>query len=210
MSNESHSHFPGVFVPREVLLNERLTSTEKMLFGIIQSLDNERGCYASNGYLGKMLGVGQETIRQGIQNLEEQGLVSRISSESGRTVRTVSTLSFTQPPKKICTAPQENLHPPTEKSVHIVIDNSNRDKERELPYGSMFATAWNNWVEYRRQRKKPLTKMTIDKQVQSLATIGETRAIAVINMSIERGWLGLFPDAVKNTNGLSAHDHNAF
>jgi len=210
MSNESYNHFPGVFIPREVLLNESLTSTEKMLYGIIQSLDNDRGCYASNGYLGRMLGVGQETVRQGISNLEDSKLVSRSASDSGRTIRTTSTLSLVKAPKNICTPPQENLHPPTEKSVHIVIDNRNRNKDTVLPHGKLFMDAWFNWLEYRKQRKKPLTKMSIDKQIDILSLISEERAVCTINMSIERGWLGLFPDATKNTNGLSASDHNAF
>jgi len=69
-------YFPYIVIPSEVLFNANLTSTEKLLFGIIQNLaQGEDGCYASNSYLGNLLGVCKQTISNGIVNLEKNELI---------------------------------------------------------------------------------------------------------------------------------------
>jgi len=55
-----------------------------------------------------------------------------------------------------------------------------------------FRAAWASWVGCRRQAKKPLTPMTIERQIHKLEVFGHDRAIASINRSIENGWAGLF------------------
>jgi len=44
--------FKGIWIPKEVWLSEELSLMEKVLFVEIHSLDNERGCFASNKYFG--------------------------------------------------------------------------------------------------------------------------------------------------------------
>jgi len=53
-------------------------------------------------------------------------------------------------------------------------------------------TAWNEWQKHRREKGKALTQSTADKQIKRLHDIGASRAIAMINHSIEQGWTGLF------------------
>lgn len=43
--------FKGVWFPREVWLDTRLTALEKMILAEVDSLDGEDGCFASNQYL---------------------------------------------------------------------------------------------------------------------------------------------------------------
>ena len=54
-----------------------------------------------------------------------------------------------------------------------------------------FREAWAEWVAYRRESKKKLTKSTITWQLGSLARMGEEEAIASIDRSISNGWTGL-------------------
>ena len=42
--------FKGVWIPKEIWLNNNLTLTEKLLLVEIDSLDNEFGCTANNAY----------------------------------------------------------------------------------------------------------------------------------------------------------------
>lgn len=68
---------PGIGIPAEVLIHPHLTPTEKLLFGLIQNLDyTEKGCWASNKWLGAMLGVGPSTISNGVSNLNKYGFVT--------------------------------------------------------------------------------------------------------------------------------------
>ncbi len=66
---------PNVVVPAEVLFNEKLTHSEKLLFGFIQNFTyNEYGyCWASNRYLSRLMNVKPETISGKISKLNKHG-----------------------------------------------------------------------------------------------------------------------------------------
>lgn len=67
--------------------------------------------------------------------------------------------------------------------------------EIELPFQSdNFIHAWKMWESHRLEKKKKLTPSTASMQLKSMKEIGETRSIAMINYSIQNGWMGLFED----------------
>ena len=49
---------------------------EKVLFVEIQSLDNERGCYASNRYFSEFFHVSERQIQNHIAGLKQKGFVT--------------------------------------------------------------------------------------------------------------------------------------
>jgi len=62
-----------------------------------------------------------------------------------------------------------------------------------LPFSSpQFASAWNEWCKHRTELRKALTPTSTTRQLATLATYGETRAIAAIGHSIENGWRRIF------------------
>ena len=74
----------------------------------------------------------------------------------------------------------------------------------DLPFESEdFAEAWNDWVVYRKEKKKKLTPSTIKMQLKKLANVGEIRAIRMIAYSIEKGWEGLFEENVSNVTAIN-------
>lgn len=65
-----------IIIPDLVLENEKLNSTEKLLMGIIYSLNyNENVCFASNEYLSKRLKVSKRTITSAIAKLKRENLI---------------------------------------------------------------------------------------------------------------------------------------
>jgi len=61
-----------------------------------------------------------------------------------------------------------------------------------LPFCSLeFEKAWTDWIAHRKEIRKPLKPTQIRKQLEELAAIGESRAIATINHTITKGWQGL-------------------
>jgi hypothetical protein len=63
-------------IPTEVMLSEKLSSTSKIVYGIISSLTNEKGyCWASNKYLGDLLKLSESQISRVISELVEQRLL---------------------------------------------------------------------------------------------------------------------------------------
>lgn len=59
----SSPSFTGIWIPAEVIQMETLTLSEKMVYGIVNALDNEEGCYASNGYLAKTLQLSDRQVK---------------------------------------------------------------------------------------------------------------------------------------------------
>lgn len=51
--------------------------------------------------------------------------------------------------------------------------------------------AWQEWIDYRKSIKKPLSPFTMRHQIDFLTK--QPDAAACIKQSIERGWVGLFP-----------------
>ena len=64
--------------------------------------------------------------------------------------------------------------------------------------------ALGTWIEYRRQRRSPLTPLTITRQAAKLGRMSPLDAVASIERSIEAGWVGLFESKDNGTGKTSA------
>lgn len=61
---------------------------EKVLFVEIHSLDNERGCYASNRYFADFFGMSPRQIATYVGKLKEKGFVTvTVANQNERTIR---------------------------------------------------------------------------------------------------------------------------
>jgi DNA-binding GntR family transcriptional regulator len=81
--------FKGVWIPREIWLSAQLSLMEKVLFVEISSLDNERGCFASNAYFAEFFGVSDRQIRNVIGGLKSKGFVTvSVQNKNARIIRT--------------------------------------------------------------------------------------------------------------------------
>lgn len=76
--------FRGIWFPASVWLDDNLTAIEKFILMEIDSLDGEKGCYASNKYLAEFCQCGESTVSRAITKLRELGYI-RIASFDGRT-----------------------------------------------------------------------------------------------------------------------------
>jgi hypothetical protein len=96
--------------------------------------------------------------------------------------------------------PAEIPHPPARKGRE-----GNRPEKKEtaiaLPcFDSVeFLQSWNDWIEHRREIKKPLTPKASQAQMRCFSEWGESRSIAAINHTISKGWQGIRePDTASN------------
>jgi len=79
------------------------------------------------------------------------------------------------------------------------------EKSLTLPFEDTdFADAWNDWIQHRKEKKKPLTPTSIKLQLQTLEDMGVDRAIRAIDHSIAQGWTGIFEPT---QNGKSNKQH---
>jgi len=68
--------FKGIWIPKEIWESTQLSIMEKVLFVEIHSLDNERGCYASNRYFSEFFGISERQIQTYIANLKSNGFIT--------------------------------------------------------------------------------------------------------------------------------------
>lgn len=219
--------FTGVWIPREVFQLESLSPTAKFVYGIVDSLDNEDGCYASNGYLAVSLGVSDRQIRSLLKELEDAKLIVRIEREGKRIIRTVEKVALTEVlgvsgggsklprgRKKTSTGGGSKL--PTYNKEDNIEDKDTRNSapivKSNMPFESKtFSDTWFNWLDYRKQIKKPMKPATIEAQWRQFILWGEQKSIDSIKQSITNGWTGLFEPKYNNTKQpLTATDHNNF
>ena len=80
--------FKGVWIPREIWLSRDLSLMEKVLFVEIDSLDNERGCFASNRHFAAFFGVSDRQIRTYLNSLREKGFITiTVRNRNERVIR---------------------------------------------------------------------------------------------------------------------------
>ena len=80
--------FKGVWIPKEIWLSPELSLMEKVLFVEIHSLDNERGCYASNRHFAEFFGLSERQIRRHLASLKEKAFITiTILNDTDRVMR---------------------------------------------------------------------------------------------------------------------------
>ena len=76
--------FRGLWIPREIWFDDRLTLFEKVVFARISALDNGKGCYATNKYLARFCGYSISKTADALRRLRELGLIKSESNEQGQ------------------------------------------------------------------------------------------------------------------------------
>jgi hypothetical protein len=71
--------FTGAWIPRELYLNTELTWTEKILLIEIDFKDSsEKGCFASNKFLGEFVGIKESSMANMISKLKSMGYLEQV------------------------------------------------------------------------------------------------------------------------------------
>ena len=70
------SNFKGIWIPKEILLDDSLTDKEKIVLSIVISFsEDNKTCYVGNRYLSKLLNVTQNRASKIVSSLQEKGYI---------------------------------------------------------------------------------------------------------------------------------------
>lgn len=126
--------FQGVWIPADLWLADGLSITEKCLLVEINSLDNdeERGCFASNEYLGKFLGLSAGRVANMISDLKKRSFIVQVYFDGrNRGLRLhENAMNLHENVKAVLT---ESLKLPSRKREHSNIDNNNSIEGENAP-----------------------------------------------------------------------------
>jgi hypothetical protein len=234
----SEPKFTGVWIPAGVFQTTMVSITAKVVYGVVDALDNEDGCFASNAYLSRHLGLGERQIRNILGELEEAKLIVRVEEGGRRVIRTVektalqyalTTAQVTKPEPvneigeaKNFLGGRKNISVGGGKKLPTYNKEDNKEDRdtKAMPWSSplpfeseAFSKAWASWIDYRKEIKKPIKESTMKAQWKEFAKWGEQKAIIAIEQSITHGWQGIFEPARSqggNTKPLTSKDHSDF
>lgn len=88
---EPKRQFTGVWLPKKLLLDERLTAADKILYAEIASF-GEKGCWKRADKLQQLCGVGRDGLQSACKRLRETGYIVE-RRMYGRIVRTLAVYS---------------------------------------------------------------------------------------------------------------------
>ncbi len=86
MAEENNRGFKGVWIPKVIWDNEELNLMEKILLVEIDSLDQEKGCFAKNQHFADFLGISKTQVSKYITELENKGMIERESFDGRRRI----------------------------------------------------------------------------------------------------------------------------
>lgn len=117
--------FKGVWIPKEIWLNEELTLLEKIIFVEIDSLDNEDHCIAGNEYFAEFCNCSESKVSKAIKKLKDLNMIEELSFDGRH--RKLRVVKNDKESSKKC-------YSESQKMLSNNIDNkqTNKDNSKEL------------------------------------------------------------------------------
>lgn len=157
--------FKGIWIPKEVWLDERLNALEKIILVEIDSLDGEEsGCYASNAYLSEFCQCSETKVSTAINKLKGLGYIFEVAFDGRERIL------------KTCLSKNESL--PLKNCKQNNIKNNKKEKYKKESAASIpndtFSTAdldyWfdNTYLLYPRKVNKVKSKEAYEHKIRGL------------------------------------------
>ncbi len=168
ISNESRG-FRGVWIPKEYWLDPNLKIMEVVFITEIESLDNGKGCYASNKYFSEFFGISKGRCSQIINNLSDKGYIKIDYDREGKQVkkRTMKVV------RKLTTPYLENDKENNTSSNTSNNDQSDLKKIREQQLEEDFNKLWKLYPRKEGKKKafeaykRAIKNGTTNKEIQT-------------------------------------------
>lgn len=203
---ENERDFKGVWITKEVWLDERLNALDKIILTEIDSLDRrERGCYASNKSIAEFCQCSETKVSTAISKLIKLEYIY-VQKFDGRQRELKSRLSnFERQNFKNCKADIKNLK---DNNTDNNINNKERKKETSKPQNSfdeIFKSYTQNettlkllgeWLKVRKAKRAAMTDYSIRLNLNKLETLAKQSNLSVNNYLkevIARGWQAFYP-----------------
>lgn len=173
MEEEQKREFKGVWIPKEIWLNEELSALDKFIFAEIDSLCGENGCSASNEYIAKFCHCSESMVSKSIAQLIKLGLIKKKSFDGRIRVLEVCLVKNASLTSKKCYAEYENLPPINidHYSKEKIIINNNLKESETLSFpkeSTIVATTTNEEIKENlqlrpaKEKKEKFVKPTIE------------------------------------------------
>lgn len=191
--------FKGVWIPKEVWLDNRLSALDKIILTEIDSLDQgEEGCFASNEYIANFCQCSSTKVSTSISKLVDYEYIYVLKFDGRkRHLKSRLTKNNIQTLKK-CKSDLQNFK-------HINIDNktnnniNNKERKKKTGYDEIIDSKISDnelkdliyeFIKMRKMKKKPLTDRALTIQINKLLKLSDDIRIQkkIVEKSIVKCW----------------------
>jgi len=174
INNSLHRNFEGVWIPKDIWLDNNLTIMQKCMFVEIKSLDNEdneyKGCFATNRYFAEFFGISVVQVSNHISKLKSKKYIKEVSFDGKvRVLKCCVQMEITlketlkTPLKKPLIPPQRNLEVPYKNNSTVNNTTSKADLIEKYKQNFSYLNLKLEWYDFevynRDQRKKPIKSL---------------------------------------------------
>ena len=141
--------FKGIWIDKKIWLNKDLTVMEKLFLVEIDSLDNERGCFASNAHFSELFGVSKGRCTQIIKSLESKKLISITIHREGKVISRRVIRILNRVVNKLNTPIKKTKYPYLEndEGINTLVNNTKeRESRAHLFLKSNYSSRWESFV----------------------------------------------------------------
>lgn len=157
----------------------------KLILIALSDIANEKHkCWPSHQYLADVAECSTRSVIRHLEVLQADGLIEiepRISKKG-----TQSNMYTVRPSNlAVCqsdTGGVTQCHRGGDTVTHNTLIDTNKH----------ICSNWADWITHRKQLKKPLTELAVQRQVKFLEGFDEPTRVKIIEQSIFKGWTGLF------------------
>jgi hypothetical protein len=163
--------FKGIWIPKTIWLCTDLKPNEKILLSEIDSLDNEKGCFASNEYFSKFLQVDISTVTRAIAKLKK---LQYIFQESFNGRERILRSNLEQCLGILPTLPMQNEeHINTYNNTSIINNTNVSDKtlNKNIPKENKFPKEVINIINIWNKASSPASKHNISRPTKTMKEI---------------------------------------
>lgn len=208
--------FKGIWIPKEIWLNDDLTLQEKVFLVEIDSLDNEEGCFATNKYFSEFFKISTTRVSLVINSLIDKGyLSSTIIYKEGtkQILKRVLKICYRGYLTNVKEGYLTNVKDPIQQKLkdNNTINNTNinntinnnKKKKKETEYDLIINQYTDNlelkdtiyeFIKMRKSIKAPITsnglKLILNKT--NKMTSSDKVKIEILEQSIMNSWKGVF------------------
>jgi DNA replication protein DnaD len=169
-------------------------------------IDLKRGeLLCSQEGLAKDWGWDRSAVRHFLKQLEsDQMVIMKVTNKfTVITLCNYATYNDKQPAQQ----QQDNNNPTSKQHQDNTYKNDKNKKNGKnidvAPFSEdSLNELWQKWIEFRKQKKDPLTEIGANEQIKMLSQYPSDIIEKIISKSIQKGWKGLFDDDYKSSSNV--------
>ncbi len=189
--------FKGIWIPKEIWLDDRLNALEKMILMEIDSLDtDEKGCYATNDYIAEFCQCTSKKVSLAVKKLIELEYIELVRFDGRRRI-------IKSRLEKSSNLPRKKFQADWKKSQSIYNDKRNIERNIEINKKEIIKEKryfeddnlndlFKDFLSMRKKIKAVNSDRAITLLINKLSKYDDKTKIKMIENSIENSWKGIY------------------